>query len=164
MIRVAQFRPYDIANGPGVRSSLFISGCKHHCPGCFNGAYQDFTYGEAWNEDWEEKVFQQVRKKEIQGLTLLGGEPMEGAGELSQILERIQARLKKEGLEKDFWVYSGYRLEEILEDPDKKHLLFLCDVLVDGLFVEALKDPSLVFRGSSNQRIIEIKKLKEEEV
>lgn len=159
-MKVAQFRPYDIANGEGVRCSLFVSGCRHHCPGCFNGEYQDFDYGQEWDENWEEIVYGQLRRPEIQGLTLLGGEPMEHAAALSSILRRLQARLREEGIEKDFWVYSGDTYEQILKSKEKKSLLDCCDVLVDGLFVEALQDPSLAFRGSSNQRLIHLREKK----
>lgn len=159
MMRLAQFRPYDVANGPGIRSSLFVSGCSHACPGCFNEEYQDYSYGEVWSKEMEEEVIDQLRKPEVQGLTLLGGEPMEHAKDLYFILQRIQEVLRAERLEKDFWIYSGYTLEEILADSDKAKLLSLCDVLIDGLFVDELKDPSLAFRGSSNQRVINLNDL-----
>lgn len=157
-MRIAQFRPIDVANGYGIRSSLFVSGCHHACPGCFNLEYQDFSYGQAWSQDLEEEILEKLRQPQIQGLTLLGGEPMEFGQELAEILIRLRSQLAVEGLDKDVWVYSGYTFEEICADAKKKLLLDQCDVLVDGLFVESLKDPALSFRGSSNQRVIDLKK------
>ena len=140
----AQIRKYDVANGPGIRTTIFVTGCTHKCPNCFNEEYQDFNFGNPW-----------TRKEtdEVKGLTVLGGEPFQNEVDLLQVLRDI----KKE-VQKGIWIFSGYTYEEILKDKDKKKLLEECDVLVDGRFVEALKDLSLRFRGSSNQRIIDIKK------
>ncbi len=154
----AQFRPLDIANGKGIRCSLFVSGCSHHCYNCFNRAYQDFNYGSEWNSSIEERLQKQIALPEIAGLTLLGGEPMQNTAGLIPILERLHAFLGKKVLQKDIWIYSGYTYEQILENEQRLNLLKLCDILVDGLYVEALRDPSLYFRGSSNQRIINIQK------
>lgn len=154
MMRVAQFRPYDIANGYGIRCSLFVAGCSHNCPGCFNQAYRDFSYGELWSDNIENQVLTQLMKDEIQGLTLLGGEPMDHAKDLTEILLRLRKQLYEKGLNKDIWIYSGYTLEQILADETKKSLLLLCDVLIDGLFEIDKKSPDLPFRGSANQRLI----------
>lgn len=156
MMNVAQIRNYDISNGPGIRTSLFVSGCNHNCKGCFNKEYQDFQYGERWNEKFFNQLLNQLEKKEIQGLTLLGGEPMEHARELTVILKDLKNSLSSKGLKKDFWIYSGFTLEEIKRNEDMLNLLKECDVLVDGRFVESLKNPNLRFRGSSNQNIIQI--------
>lgn len=156
MMNVAQIRNYDISNGPGIRTSLFVSGCNHNCKGCFNKEYQDFEYGERWNEKFFYQLLNQLEKKEIQGLTLLGGEPMEHARELTVILKDLKNILDSKGLKKDFWIYSGFTLEEIKRNEDMLNLLKECDVLVDGRFVESLKNPNLRFRGSSNQNIIQI--------
>lgn len=157
MMNIAQFRPYDIANGLGIRCSLFVSGCNHHCPGCFNQSYQDFSYGEPWSQEIEEQLKTQLAKPEVDGLTLLGGEPMEHATDLTEILKRIKRQMPSDQKAKNIWIYSGYTFEQIKSDPPKLKLLQQCDVLVDGLFIEALKNPQLAFRGSSNQRIIDIK-------
>lgn len=156
----AQIRKYDIANGPGIRSSIFVTGCKNNCPGCFNKEYQDFDFGNKWTEKETREIIEYLKDPQIEGLTLLGGEPMEHPVELREILLQI----KKE-VQKNIWVYSGFTYEKILTDENKFNLLKECDFLVDGLFNESLKDLKLRFRGSSNQRIIDIKKsLKENKV
>lgn len=152
-MKYAQIRKFDIANGPGIRSTIFVSGCSHACQGCFNQEYQDFDYGNDWTEQSTEEIISYLKDPNIKGLSLLGGEPMESAEDLVQIIRQI-----KDQVPKDIWIYSGYTFEQILEDPDKKALLKECQVLVDGLFIEDLKDLSLKFRGSSNQRIIDIEK------
>ena len=149
----AQIRKYDVANGPGIRTTIFVTGCTHKCPNCFNEEYQDFNFGNPWTHKETDEVIEDLKLDEVKGLTVLGGEPFQNEVDLLQILRDI----KKE-VQKDIWIFSGYTYEEILKDQDKKKLLEECDVLVDGRFVEALKDLSLRFRGSSNQRIIDIKK------
>ena len=151
-MRYAQIRKMDIANGEGIRVSIFVTGCTHKCKGCFNGAYQDFAFGEIWTDDTTKEVINYLKNDVIDGLTLLGGEPMQNLG-LIDILRKI-----KEEVEKSIWIYSGYTFEQIISDEKKLALLKECDVLVDGLFVEDLLDLKLRFRGSSNQRIIDIKK------
>lgn len=150
----AQMRALDIANGPGVRSTLFVSGCRHKCPGCFNELYQDFSYGNNWDEAAYTTLLSYLCHPKVSGLTLLGGEPMQQVPELTAILKRLRADLKERHLERSIWVYSGYTLEQILSDPDRAACLAQCDVLVDGLFREDLLDLRLRFRGSSNQRIL----------
>ncbi len=149
----AQIRKYDVANGPGIRTTIFVTGCTHKCPNCFNEEYQDFNFGNPWTRKETDEIIEDLKLDEVKGLTVLGGEPFQNEVNLLQILRDI----KKE-VQKDIWIFSGYTYEEILKDQDKKKLLEECDVLVDGRFVEALKDLSLRFRGSSNQRIIDIKK------
>lgn len=149
----AQIRKYDVANGPGIRTTIFVTGCTHKCPNCFNEEYQDFNFGNPWTRKETDEVIEDLKLDEVKGLTVLGGEPFQNEVDLLQIIRDI----KKE-VQKDIWIFSGYTYEEILKDQDKKKLLEECDVLVDGRFVEALKDLSLRFRGSSNQRIIDVKK------
>ena len=159
----ASIRKYDIANGEGVRVSLFVSGCRHHCKGCFNEEAQAFDYGEEFTEDVENEIIEALKPGYIAGLTLLGGEPMEPENQriLVPFLRRVFAdgQLKK----KTLWVYTGCTLEELKDEENRYHTEFIdeflamVDVLVDGPFVEALKDISLQFRGSSNQRIIRLK-------
>lgn len=149
----AQMRQYDIANGIGVRASLFVSGCTHKCPGCFNEAYQDFNSGEPWTKEAEERFMAYVKNENVHGVTILGGEPMEQIMDdcLLNLLKRIKAETNH-----SIWIYSGDTFEQILRNPKKLALLEQCDVLVDGPFIEAFKDINLKFRGSRNQRIINV--------
>ena len=149
----AQIRKYDVANGPGIRTTIFVTGCTHKCHNCFNEDYQDFDFGDPWTQRETDEVIEDLKLDEVKGLTILGGEPFQNEVDLLQVIRDI----KKE-VQKDIWIFSGYTYEEILKDEDKKKLLEECDVLVDGRFVEALKDLSLRFRGSSNQRIIDVQK------
>ena len=142
----------DVANGPGVRVSLFVSGCRNHCKGCFNPETWDFSYGQPFTKETENEIIEALRPSWIQGLSILGGEPMEPENEAALIpfLERVRAELPG----KDIWLYSGYRFE-LLHGRD---ILALADVLVDGPFDEKEKDAGLAFRGSRNQRIIRLEK------
>lgn len=163
----ASIRTCDIANGEGVRVSLFVSGCTHKCPGCFNAEAQDFHYGQPFDVTVEDELLTALEPSWIAGLTLLGGEPMEPANQLALIgfLRRFH---EKFGEKRTLWIYSGCTLEQLNgTEPDSRwrtsvtdEILALTDVLVDGLFIEALKDISLPFRGSSNQRIIRMKQQK----
>ncbi len=148
-----QIRKYDIANGVGIRTSIFVTGCTRHCPDCFNEEYQDFHAGKPWTDAETALVIEYLKDEEVEGLTLLGGEPMQNAKGLADVV-----RAAKAAVGKSVWVYSGYLWDEILADPEKKALLETCDVLVDGPFVAALKNPRLRFRGSANQRVIDIQK------
>lgn len=150
---------YDIANGLGVRVSLFVSGCTHHCDGCFNRETWSFSSGDRFTEETEEYVLSCLAPSYIKGLTLLGGEPMEK--ENQRALLPFAEKVKKRFPEKDIWCYSGYTLEELLvggrahcEATDK--LLALIDVLVDGEFEKELYNIALKFKGSSNQRVIDM--------
>jgi len=149
----AQIRKYDTANGPGIRSNLFVSGCTHHCSGCFNQDYMKFNYGNRWKKEVEDDFIQMISDSQIKGVTILGGEPMDQIydDDLLNLVKRI-----KKVVGKNIWIYSGYTYEQILEHEKRKEILAFCDVLVDGLFVEELKNLKLKFRGSSNQRIIDI--------
>lgn len=153
-MRYGQIRHYDIANGLGIRTSIFVTGCTHHCFNCFNEEYQNPKAGQEWTEKETEEIINNLKDPNVSGLTLLGGEPFQNIDGLVEVVKAARAAVP----EKDIWTYSGYTFEQILEDLEKIKLLELCDVLVDGLFVDALKDPSLKFRGSSNQRVIDIKK------
>ena len=167
----ASIRTCDIANGEGVRVSLFVSGCTHHCPGCFNAEAQSFDCGRPFTRAVEDEILAALEPPQIAGLTLLGGEPMEPANQraLVPFLRRFRARF---GTTKTLWVYTGCVYEELDgEKADERgghrwrtevtdELLSMVDVLVDGPFVEAHKDISLAFRGSSNQRILDLRKLR----
>ncbi|MCI9288048.1 MAG: anaerobic ribonucleoside-triphosphate reductase activating protein [Oscillospiraceae bacterium] len=150
----------DVANGPGVRVSLFVSGCTHRCPGCFNEEAWDFGYGQPFTEAQEDKILAALVPAHIKGLSLLGGEPFEPDNQ--RALLPFLRRVKKACPDKEVWCYSGYTLDgELWRDSRARcqytdEMLSLIDVLVDGPFVEAKKDLNLRFRGSSNQRILNV--------
>ena len=141
----------DIANGPGVRVSLFVSGCRNHCPGCFQPETWDFDYGEPFTAEAESEIITALRPSWIQGFSVLGGDPMEP--ENQEALLPFLRKVKAEFPDKDIWLYTGNHLEEVASSP----LLSYVDVVVDGPFLEAEKDAGLAFRGSRNQRIIDLK-------
>ena len=149
----ATIKKYDIANGIGVRVSLFVSGCNHRCKGCFNSEAWDFNYGKKFDVNAENEILHVLEKPYIKGLSVLGGEPLQQDSTLLEFLRKVKSKFPN----KSIWLYTGYTYEQI---KDKKELDYV-DVLVDGKFVEALKDISLQFRGSSNQRIIDVKATKE---
>lgn len=150
----------DIANGPGVRVSLFVSGCTHHCKECFNPETWDFTYGEEYTDKVTAEILEALEPEYIQGITVLGGEPFEPSNQ-RELLPLYHA-VKNKYPEKSIWVYSGYTLEaELLGESRARiditdEILSLIDVLVDGEFVLEKKNISLKFRGSENQRIIDL--------
>lgn len=156
-MRYGQIRQYDIANGPGIRATVFVTGCSRHCVNCFNEEYQDFNAGSEWTAAETERLISYLQDDTNSGLTLLGGEPMENADDLLELVQAVRRAVP----EKSIWVYSGFLYEEILAQPARKALLEACDVLVDGPFVDSLKDPGLYFRGSSNQRVIDVAKSRE---
>jgi anaerobic ribonucleoside-triphosphate reductase activating protein len=147
----AGIKKADIANGPGVRVSLFVTGCRKHCRGCFNPETWDFSYGKPFTRETEDEMITALRPSWIQGLSILGGEPMEP--ENQQALLPFIRRVKEELPDKDIWIYTGYLLEGIGTSP----LLSYTDVVVDGPFMEEQKDAGLAFRGSRNQRIIHLR-------
>ena len=138
----------DIANGPGVRVSLFVSGCRNHCKGCFQPETWDFNFGQPFTRDTEAEIIEALRPAWIQGLTVLGGDSMEP--ENREVLLPFLKRLRTELPDKDIWLYSGYLWKDVSNEP----ILNFVDVLVDGPFIEEEKDAGLAFRGSRNQRII----------
>ena len=157
-----EIKKCDIANGEGVRVSLFVSGCTHHCPGCFNQDTWDFGYGKEYTQETEDEILKALAPGYINGLSLLGGEPFEPQNQ--EVLVRLLRKVKEQYPEKNIWCYSGYLFDrELLSESRARceytdEMLSMLDVLVDGRFVEALKDIRLVFRGSSNQRVIDVKK------
>lgn len=153
----ATIKNCDIANGPGVRVSLFVSGCTHRCPGCFNEIAWDFDYGEPFTQETVDAILTMLKPDYIQGLTLLGGEPFEpqNQGAVVELLRQV----KKTYPQKSIWAFSGYLFEkDILSGRlgDTAEYLSYLDVLVDGPFIEAKKNLSLRFRGSENQRLIDV--------
>ena len=161
-LNYASIKDCDIANGPGIRISLFVSGCTHHCKGCFNREAWDFDYGTSFTQQTIDEILKMLSPGYIKGLTLLGGEPFEpqNQGPIVELLRQIKAKYPQ----KSIWAFSGYLFDRDimsghLGDPEitKEYLSYL-DVLVDGPFIEAKKDLMLRFRGSSNQRLIDVQK------
>ena len=154
----AEIKYCDVANGPGARTSLFVSGCSHHCPGCFNEIAWDFNYGKPFTQDTIDSIIESLKPDYIQGLTLLGGEPFEYSNQkgLLPLVRQVREVLPQ----KDIWCFTGFLFDkDIIENMCKKwketnELLSYIDVLVDGRFVEELKNLNLKFKGSENQRTI----------
>ena len=162
VLNYANIKDFDIANGPGIRISLFVSGCTHHCKGCFNKDAWDFDYGQPFTQQTIDDIIQMMKPAYVKGLTLLGGEPFEpqNQGPIVELLRRV----KEEYPQKSIWAFSGYLFDkDILSGRlgdwqiTKEYLSYL-DVLVDGPFIEEKKDLMLRFRGSSNQRLIDMPK------
>ena len=156
----ANIKNFDIADGPGVRVSLFVSGCTHHCKGCFNEVAWDFAYGEPFTQDVIDSILKMLEPDFIDGLTLLGGEPFEPQNQ--EPIVKLLRQVKEKYPEKSIWAFSGYLFDrDILawklgpREITEEYLSYL-DVLVDGPFIEAKKDLNLRFRGSSNQRLIDV--------
>lgn len=167
---LAGYKEACIENGYGCRTSVFVSGCTHKCKGCFNEKAWSFTYGKILTENIKEEIIESLKPRYVDGITILGGEPMEPANQ-EEVLDLI-LRVKERFPKKTIWVYSGYLLENLL-DPNYKRantkftrdILENIDVLVDGPFILEEKDLSLLFRGSRNQRVIDMKKtLKENKI
>ena len=155
----------DIANGVGVRTGLFVSGCTHHCKGCFQPETWNFDYGERYTKETQDEIIESLRPDYVDGITLLGGEPFEP--ENQRELVKLLRRIKKELPQKTVWSFSGYTYEELTGDSRAvcevtNEMLSMLDVLVDGEFVEAKRNISLRFRGSENQRLIDMNKTRKE--
>ena len=152
--RIADYKPFTFVDGVGVRCSLYVSGCPFACPGCYNRAAQSFRYGTEYTDELEDQIIADLSLSYVDGLSLLGGEPFLNTEIALQLCARVRECF---GLEKTIWAWSGYTFEQLIADtPDKLELVKLCDVIVDGPFVAALKDSQLAFRGSSNQRLIDV--------
>lgn len=154
MMNIADYKRFDVINGRGLRHSLFTSGCLHACKGCFNAAAWNFNYGTAYTQELEDQIIADLNMKDVQiaGLSILGGEPFEHPVELLQLVTRI----KKECEGKNIWIWSGYTFEEILADEPKSSLLSHCDVLIDGKFILEQRNLKLSWRGSENQRVLDV--------
>lgn len=151
----ASYKKYDMVNGKGVRNSLFVSGCTHKCKGCFNEKAQDFKYGSVFDINTLSDIVTDLYDSKVQGLSVLGGEPMQNRG----VLGLVKSVRAFHGDRKDIWLWSGYTFEELMAMGDwQMEVLTYIDVLVDGKFIEEQKDLSLQFRGSRNQRVIDVKK------
>lgn len=158
----ANIKEHDTANGQGVRVSLFVSGCTHHCKGCFNSETWDFCYGKKYGQAEEDRIINACNPAYIKGLSVLGGEPFEKANQKDVCA--LMKRFKREFPNKDIWCYSGYLFDVDMIEGGKiytewtKDMLNCIDYLVDGEFVEELKNLKLKFRGSANQRVIDVQK------
>lgn len=158
----AEIKEYDIANGPGIRMTLFVSGCRHHCKGCFNQIAWDFAYGKVFDEGAEDHLIGLLNSEVVRGLTLLGGEPLDPLNQPGILAFLRKVRRCCPG--KDVWCYTGYLWEKDIfgwmqeECSGINEILALTDVLVDGPFIEARKNISLRFCGSDNQRLIDVPK------
>ncbi len=163
-MKYAKIKKCDVANGPGVRVSLFVSGCNHHCKNCFNREAWDFNYGKEFTEDEQNEIIEDLKPEYITGLSLLGGEPFERTNQ--EGLVPLIKKVKEKYPNKKIWCYTGFTFDnQIIGEMIKKEgrkttkeMLENIDYIVDGKFIEELKDPKLRFKGSSNQRIIDVKK------
>ena len=161
-MKYAKIRKLDVTNGPGIRITLFVSGCTHNCKDCFNKEQQDFNYGEEFTKEIEDEFIEYTKARQIKGVNILGGEPMQQVKDntLLNLLKRIRMETNK-----PIWLWSGYTLEEILRDEKRLEILKEVDVLIDGRFEADKRDIMLKYRGSSNQRVIDVKRtLKEDRV
>lgn len=153
-------KKYDIADGPGVRVSLFVSGCRHHCKGCFNSETWDFNFGQPYTQETEQEILEALKPPYITGFTLLGGEPFEPENQV--VLVKLLRKIREVYPKLNIWCYSGYLYDVDMIEGGKvytdvtKEMLSYIDTLVDGPFIEAEKDLRLQFRGSRNQRIINL--------
>lgn len=154
-MRYNLIRKMDISDGPGVRVSIFMQGCHFHCKNCFNAETWDFNGGKEFNDETIKKVLELCKKEHIKGLSILGGEPMHPAN--IKGTTKLAKEFKEAFPDKDVWVWSGFRYEDLKDEEVFNYI----DVLVDGQYVDELHDPTLKWRGSSNQRVIDIKKSKE---
>ena len=141
----------DVANTKGISTTLFVSGCTHNCEGCFNKEQQNFNYGKLYTKEFEEEFISFSKDENIECIAILGGEPFQQDENLLILLKRL-----KEEVKKPIWVWSGFCFEEILENPDRRKLLDCIDILIDGKFELKNRDLKLKYRGSSNQRVIDV--------
>lgn len=158
----AQIRKLDVTNGPNIRTTLFVSGCTHNCNGCFNKDQQNFNYGTPFTKETEDEFIKLTMNPMVKGVNILGGEPMQQIKD--DTLLNLLRRIKKE-TKKPIWMWSGYTFEQIIDNPKRLELLKEVDVLIDGKFEIKNRNISLKYRGSSNQRVIDVKEtLKEKEI
>ena len=148
----------DIANGEGIRTSLFVSGCPIHCPGCFNQEAQDQAFGKPFDDKAKQKIFKELEHDWCRGVSFLGGEPLSKLSDNRKVIIELAKEIREKFPDKTIFLWSGYLFEEILEDKDMKGILDYIDILIDGPFIEENKDLSLKWRGSSNQHIVNVAK------
>lgn len=155
---VADYKRFLMTDGEGIRCSLYVSGCPFHCVDCYNASIWDFQAGHEYNDQLEAQIMDDLSQSYVQGITFLGGEPLLNTSMLIPLARKIRERF---GKNKDIWCWTGYTWEELMrpgETPDKRELLELIDILVDGRYIRTLHDSLLQFRGSSNQRILDVPK------
>ena len=152
----------DISSGPGVRTSIYVSGCTHNCPGCFNPETHDFNAGKSWSKEIEDKIIKHVKDNDLSGLNLLGGDPLQQTKDLT--LVNFVKRFKEE-TGKDIWIWTGYQFEDIINSNSiARSILENCDVCIDGKYIQELYNIKIRYAGSSNQRVIDVQKsIKEKE-
>ncbi len=150
---IADYQPFSFVDGLGVRCSLYVSGCLFQCPGCYNQAAQNFRYGTPYTTQLETQILTDLAQPYVAGLSILGGEPFLNLPTLLPLVQQVRTLF---GKTKTIWVWSGFTYEQLQQDPEKQQFLQQCDVLVDGPYVEKLHRENLAFRGSRNQRVIEI--------
>lgn len=157
MVNIVGINFESIVDGDGVRITVFFSGCKHNCEGCHNPSSHRFDVGKEFTEELQEEIICYAKSTPfISGITLSGGDPMFSAAQITPFVQKVRT----EAPDLNIWVYSGFTYEEIIADKERAKLLSLCDVLVDGRFVIDQRDPTLSYKGSRNQRIIDISKTK----
>lgn len=160
-INYAEIKKYDVANSPYVGSTLFVSGCTNNCEGCFNTIAKDFNYGNKWTNDTEDLFIKYLQNEQVRNANILGGEPMQ---QNSDTILHLVKRIKGE-TNVDIWCWTGLLFEDLTKQKDKLEILKHIDVLIDGKFVLSKRDLKLKYRGSSNQRVIDVQKsLKENKV
>ncbi|AJS57295.1 anaerobic ribonucleoside-triphosphate reductase activating protein [Paenibacillus sp. IHBB 10380] len=154
-MNIADYKKFDVINGTGLRHAIFTSGCEHHCKGCFNAATWNFDYGTPYTQEFEDQVIRDLNINYvfISGLSILGGEPFQNVEGLLGLVKRV----KNECIDKNIWIWSGYTFEEIIADESQLELLTYCDVLIDGKFILEQRNLKLQWRGSENQRVIDVK-------
>lgn len=155
-MHVADYKKFDLLNGIGMRCSLFVSGCPHHCKGCFNAPAWNYQYGEVYTQELENQIIQDLNDPDIRisGLSLLGGEPFANVEGLLPLLERVKQKCSG----KDIWCWTGYTFEEIMACESKRAMIRYIDVMIDGKFILEQRDLTLKFRGSRNQRVLDVAK------
>lgn len=154
-MRYSTIRKFDAANGPGVRSTLFVTGCSHNCEGCFNDELQSFESGKVWNEEAERELIDAAGMPQVRGISILGGEPLEQL--MDDDLKDLLTKLREYYPQKSIWLWTGDIFEEAVEHDRKREIIELCDVVVDGPFIIKERNLSLKYRGSSNQRVIDVR-------
>lgn len=161
-MRYGKIKYFDIANGSGVRTSLFVSGCYRHCPGCFSPETWDFSYGVEFTSETEKLILDSLKPEYIAGISIIGGEPIESRFELIPFLEKVRKLYPR----KTIWLFTGWDFDEVMEianlDPSVQELIDLVDVLKAGSFEEDKAEAGLLFRGSKNQILVDMKKTREQ--
>lgn len=161
-MRVAKIQRMDVINGDGFRTSMFVSGCSRNCPGCFNKQAQDPNFGYDFTDEVKEKLFKEIENPHCAGLSLLGGDPLSVLSDNRKTVIALCKEFKEKFPGKNIFLWTGYTIDEILKSDEMKEVVKYVDVIIDGPFVESLKDIDLKWRGSSNQNIIYTKDLKVE--